>query len=76
MILPSRNTVHLSQSFYYIPQYNFSLYQCTHFSKLINLFLALMGLCWCAQAFSNCSEGGCSLVAVSRLLTAAASLVG
>ena len=45
MILPPRNTVHLSRSFYYIPQYNFSLYQFIHFLKLINLVLALMGLC-------------------------------
>ena len=43
--------------------------------KLINLFLAELCLCCCAQAFSSCSERGLLFIAVRRLLIAVASLV-
>ena len=39
------------------------------------LFLAVLGLCCCAQAFSTSGERGLLFVAVRRLLTVVASLV-
>ena len=45
------------------------------FLFLINLFLAVLGLCCCAQAFSSCGEQGLLFVAVRGLLIAVASLV-
>ena len=41
----------------------------------IYLFLAALGLCCCAWAFSSCSERGLLFVAVRRLLIAVAFLV-
>ena len=41
----------------------------------IYLFMAALGLCCCAQAFSSCGERGLLFVAVRGLLTAVASLV-
>ena len=43
--------------------------------NLFILFLAVLGLCCCAGAFSSCSEQGPLFVAVRRLLIAVASLV-
>ena len=40
-----------------------------------NLFLAALGLCCCAWAFSSCGEQGLLIIAVRRLLIAVASLV-
>ena len=37
-------------------------------------FLAALGLCCCAQAFSSCGERGLLFVVVRRLLIAVASL--
>ena len=45
------------------------------FFKLINLFLAVLGLRCCAWAFSGCDERGLLFVAVRWLLIAVASLV-
>ena len=45
------------------------------FLNFIYLFLALLGLCCCARAFSSCGECGPLFVAVRRLLIAVASLV-
>ena len=42
---------------------------------LFILFLAALGLCCCARAFSSCSEQGLLLVAACGLLIAVASLV-
>ena len=39
------------------------------------LFLAALGLCCCAQSFSNCGEQGLLFIAVHRLLISVASLV-
>ena len=39
------------------------------------LFLVALGLCCCAQVFSNCGKQGLPFVAVLRLLIAVASLV-
>ena len=45
------------------------------FFKIFYLFLAALGLCRCAWAFSSCSEQGLLFVVVHRLLIAVASLV-
>ena len=45
------------------------------FIYFIYLFLAVLGLCCCAQAFSSCGEWGLLFVAVYGLLIAVASLV-
>ena len=45
------------------------------FIYLINLFLAVLGLCCCAWAFSSCGEQGLLFVVVRGLLVAVASLV-
>ena len=42
---------------------------------VVVLFLAALGLCCCARAFSSCSELGLLFVAVHGLLIAVASLV-
>ena len=39
------------------------------------LFLAVLGLCCCARAFSSCGKQGLLLVVVHGLLIAVASLV-
>ena len=53
---------------------NFILfYYC--FNKFICLFLAVLSLHCCAQAFSNCGEQGLLFVAVRGLLIVVASLV-
>ena len=41
----------------------------------IYLFLAVLGLRFCARAFSSCDERGPPFIAVHRPLTVAASLV-
>ena len=43
--------------------------------SLINLFLAVLGLCGCTLAFSSCGERGLLFVVVRGLLIAVASLV-
>ena len=43
--------------------------------KIIFNFLAVLGLCCCARAFSSCAEWGSSLVEVHGLLIVVASLV-
>ena len=45
------------------------------FYKFIYLFLAVLGLRFCARAFSSCGERGPLLIAVRGPLTIAASLV-
>ena len=47
----------------------------TFFKNLFILFLAALGLRFCARAFSNCGERGPLLIAVRGPLTVAASLV-
>ena len=48
-----------------------------HFLKFlfIYLFLTLLGLCFCARAFSSCGKRGPLFIAVRGPLTIAASLV-
>ena len=45
------------------------------FKKILFIFLAALGLCCCAWAFSSCGEPGLLFVAVHELLIAVASLV-
>ena len=45
------------------------------FIYFIYLFLAALGLCCCARAFSSCGKQGLLFIAVRGLLIAAASLV-
>ena len=53
----------------------FFFFDAGHFLKLINLFLAVLGLCCCTLAFSSCGERGLLFVAVHGFLIAVASLV-
>ena len=46
-----------------------------YFLFFLYLFLAVLGLCCCARAFSSCSKQGLFFVVVCRLLIAVASLV-
>ena len=46
-----------------------------YINLFIYLFLAELGLCCCARAFSSCGERGLLFVAVRGLLIAVASLV-
>ena len=43
--------------------------------KLINLFMAVLGLRFCARAFSSCGKRGPLFIAVRGPLTIVASLV-
>ena len=43
------------------------------FNVFIYLFLAVLGLCCCAQAFSSCGEWGLLFIVVRGLLMAVAS---
>ena len=45
------------------------------FNLFLYLFLAVLGLCFCARAFSSCGEWGPLFIAVRGPLTIAASLV-
>ena len=45
------------------------------FFKLINLFLAVLGLHFCVRAFSSCGKRGPLFIAVRGRLTVAASPV-
>ena len=45
------------------------------FFKLIYLFLAVLGLCFCARAFSSCDKRGPLFIAVRGPFTVAASLI-
>ena len=63
----------LKVSYYY---YTISrLYFFNTFIDFICLFLAMLGLHCCTQAFSSCGERGLLFVAVRGLLIAVASLV-
>ena len=46
------------------------------FKFYLFIILAVVDLHCCVRAFSGCSEWGCALVSVHRLLTVLASLVG
>ena len=48
---------------------------CLFFFKFFYLFMAVLGLRFCARAFSSCGERGPLLIAVRGPLTIAASLV-
>ena len=54
---------------------NFKKEQFFFFNKFIYLFLAVLGLRFCARAFSSCGERGPLFIAVRGPLTVAASPV-
>ena len=47
---------------------------CLFVCLFVYLFMAVLGLCCCVRAFSNCGEQGLLFVVVRRLLIAMASL--
>ena len=51
------------------------IYLLLNFILFIYLFLAALGLCCCALAFSSCGEQGLLFVAVRGLLIAVSSLI-
>ena len=53
----------------------FFFFRISLFNLSIYLFLAVLGLRFCARAFSSCSKRGELFIAVRRPLTIAASLV-
>ena len=56
--------------------YTGSLGECVRSVKCVfDLFLAVLGLGRCVQAFSSCDDRGCSLVQVRGCLITVASLV-
>ena len=63
----------------FVDWFTFLFYTCLpsyfFFFKFIYLFLAVLGLCFCARAFSSCGERGPLLIAVHGPLTITASLV-
>ena len=64
-------------SFIFLTFYLFCIY-CSFKKKIylfIYLFLAVLGLHFCARAFSSCGKRGPLSIAVRRPLTIAASLV-
>ena len=58
-----------------VPFFFFFLRAPDLFIYLFIYFLAVLGLCFCARAFSSCGERGPLFIAVGRPLTVAASLV-
>ena len=65
---------YLKTTFTKLRQLLFLLFVC-NLIKLINLFLAALGLRCCTRAFSSCGERGLLFVVVRGLLIAMASLV-
>ena len=57
------------------PMYSIAVVLCGLFVCLFYLFLAVLGLCCYARAFSSCDERGLLFIAVRGLLIAVASLV-
>ena len=60
---------------YFLQEYVLCYDSLCLFLKLINVFLAALGLRCCMRAFSSCGERGLLFAAVRRLLIAVASLV-
>ena len=58
-----------------LKSYDFSLFSSIFFFNFSFLFLAVLGLRFCARAFSSCGKRGPLLIAVRGPLTIAASLV-
>ena len=62
-------------SFFFLSWMILMLLSFTFIYLFILLFLAVLGLCFCARAFSSCGEWGLLFVVVHGLLIAVASLV-
>ena len=71
------HTVHLFSVFFFFfwLSFPFSFFLKGLFKIFIYLFLAALGLRYCAPAFSSCSKRGLFFVAVHGVLIAVASLV-
>ena len=76
---PGSGTHHFMCYFSLVPNSNTSTLLLKWFFFLIYLFiylfLAVLGLCFCARAFSSCGKRGPLFIAVRRPLTIAASLI-
>ena len=75
MLRPARNPLHLCNILR-----SSSVFSCVFLKKkffflLIYLFMAVLGLRFCARAFSSCGERGPLFIAVHGPLTVAASHV-
>ena len=68
-------TLHVSFIHSFIHSFTFSKYQFFCFVLFIYLFMAVLGLRFCARAFSSCGKRGPLFIAVRGPLTVAASLV-
>ena len=69
-VRPSAAQLELPEFFFFIELLLFAI-----FFKFIYLILAVLGLRFCARAFSSCSKRGPLFIAVRGPLTSAASLV-
>ena len=65
--------IHERSVFFHL--FRFSLFFLKNFYLFIYLFLAVLGLRFCARAFSSCGERGPLFIAVRGPFTVAASLV-
>ena len=66
----------ISSSSFCVESLGFSFFLILLFIKIfIYLFMAVLGLCFCARAFSSCSKWGPLFITVRGPLTIAASLV-
>ena len=66
----------ISSSSFCVESLGFSFFFILLFIKIfIYLFMAVLGLCFCARAFSSCSKWGPLFITVRGPLTIAASLV-
>ena len=68
-------SVKTSRLFFFFFNRLFLGYNLFIYFYFLNLFLAALGLCGCARAFSSCGEWGPLFLAVRGLLIAVASLV-
>ena len=60
---------------HFVVLYYFIFFSKVLFIYYLFIFLAALGLRYCARAFSGCSERGLLFIVVRRLLIAVASLV-
>ena len=75
MLYPISFICKTSCTVFTLPEYVAIAYFFVKIKLFIYLFLAALGLCRCAWAFSSCGELGLLFVVVHRLLIAVASLV-
>ena len=66
----------LDKMFYHAMCFKFFFFKVKLFYLFIYLFMAVLGLRFCARAFSSCGKWGPLFIAVHGSLTIAASVVG